>query len=659
MSNATHTTLTRTKSRSPLLRAWRWASRQVHRQALAADIINNADLPKPIAQRINTITRRTRLWPTERAEIARELIAHARDALEAGRNTDTVLSALGDPKTVAKLLRRSAKRKRSWLWQLRRWTTNAILCTLGLMLLTYAALFIRFNTGSPEIKRHYIAELNQRNAAYTTDQHAWPAVEALWIQRNMENRRVAALHEQQRDESIQNGTFPAIPSGDPVAWAIDMHRDATPEHSGYDEFLVFLKRIEPEIEAVARAAHLPTIGGLYSDRNEEVTIEGVPFTLIHPLPPTERAEDSGSMISVLLPWLGQFRTASRVLLTDATFAARAGDADRVFDRVEACARLGTLLADEGFLISYLVATAIQVETETALLDILSEHPDLFSDEQLTALSHRVSSTSAHSTAIDMTLERNMIADTLQRTFTDDGNGDGRLTASGFEDIASEILPLKSDFDRHITVDGTTQPTAVGRLLGPTSLVTVASRREHQDAYDHLIRYVEDALDENTSPPESIALMAEMDEAFMEIVYQPHRFPILGVLMPALGHSVQTVQTARAHTDATLLAIAAHVHHRRTGAWPTDASELVPHLLPSIPEDPFNPGQPYRMIVRDGKLIVYSLGADGDDDQGTLEPNEAGFVDVGGVRNLGHRYRSSEYTKNTITDGDWIIYPPLN
>lgn len=646
-----------TKSRSPLLRAWRWAARQFHRQALAAEIIAHADLPESITTRIDRITRRTRLWPTERADIARELTTHALDAINAGRDTDAVLTALGDPKTVARLLRRAAKRKRHWLWQLRRWTSNAILGTLGVAILVYMVLFIRFNTGSPEIKRNYMLELNQRVAGIPEDQRAWPAIESLWIEWTKESQRIRPLKDAEREARFRRAYDPNDTKSTVQEWAFDMRWLATPEHVQYEEFIAFMDRISPQIEAVSQAARLPALAGVYSDKSEAHNLDGVDFPLTRMLPPSESAEDNGPLVMVLLPWLGQTRAASNLVLTDAVFAAREGDAERATDRFVAAALLAALAADDQALIAYLVGMANLTLTEQAFLGMLSEQPELFSDAQLATLAHVFANSAQQTQHISLGLERMSFDDTLQRIFTDDGNGDGRLTADGLQNFAHLLYDDNEEVFSFLTAGRET--TTPQRLVGPIADLFIASRSKHHALYHDLMDLIEPAFDPKTTAEESMVLAHEFGKQFDQRVIQPGRFPVLDLLLPALGKSIQTALVARAHTDATLLTIAAHLHHRRTGAWPTDASELVPQLLPTLPEDPFNPGQPFKLIVRDGALTVYSFGADGDDDQGTLKPDEDGKIDTRGVRDLSDRYPKPDRTPADITDGDWVIYPPAD
>lgn len=61
-------------------------------------------------------------------------------------------------------------------------------------------------------------------------------------------------------------------------------------------------------------------------------------------------------------------------------------------------------------------------------------------------------------------------------------------------------------------------------------------------------------------------------------------------------------------------LAARTYQARTGRLPPDLDALTPHLLPTIPEDPFFPAPlAYRLVQ--GRPVVYSRGPDTDDDLG--------------------------------------------
>ncbi|MFG0259215.1 MAG: hypothetical protein ACF8LK_02590, partial [Phycisphaerales bacterium JB041] len=76
-----------------------------------------ADLPAPVTSLITAVVRRSRLWRLERADLARELIAHFADALAAGTPEDHAVRDFGDTAQAARLIRRAKKRGRHWSYR--------------------------------------------------------------------------------------------------------------------------------------------------------------------------------------------------------------------------------------------------------------------------------------------------------------------------------------------------------------------------------------------------------------------------------------------------------------------------------------------------------------------------------------------------------------
>ena len=63
--------------------------------------------PREIKELIEHVVRRTRLWRSEKTDIARELIAHFADGLEAEETASDLIAAFGDQCQAAKLMRRA------------------------------------------------------------------------------------------------------------------------------------------------------------------------------------------------------------------------------------------------------------------------------------------------------------------------------------------------------------------------------------------------------------------------------------------------------------------------------------------------------------------------------------------------------------------------
>ncbi|MGN6628133.1 MAG: hypothetical protein ACTHLN_16055 [Tepidisphaeraceae bacterium] len=115
---------------------------------------------------------------------------------------------------------------------------------------------------------------------------------------------------------------------------------------------------------------------------------------------------------------------------------------------------------------------------------------------------------------------------------------------------------------------------------------------------------------------------------------------------------------RGQRDGALVGIALEIYHRRHGRYPEQLSDLTPDLLPAVPIDRMS-GRPVLYRLKDQHPagypadypsvcpVVYSVGADGDDDGGRVP------VDIHGVA-----IPAAAVQWNAITpaDGDWILYP---
>lgn len=607
------------------------------RRTTADALIAAADLPTPVAERVAAIVRATRLWKSERADIARELIAHAQDALAAGRTPEDTADSLGDPTTVARLLRRSAKRKRHWLWQARQRTLQAIgLCLLAIVGF-YTVLFVRFNTGSPSITRNYIAELNERNNTYPEDQKALPAYEALhraWSPLYQQLYRVDAEYRQAENIDDPNNItafehFPYSPPDAPL----------------YDRLLTAYTTVRPQLDAALAASRLPTLGILYSDRYEEVTNE-YGATELKMLPPTEDPALSGNLIEILLPWLGHARNNTTLIAFDAVLAARDNNPDRAAESLTAIFNTARLIGQEHTLIASLVAIAVQSEGENVLLQILHNHPDLLSGSRLTAIAHTAAVSGRTARDLDFATERRTFGDFLQRAYTDDRHGDGRLTAQGLH-LARLMNGLSSDgYD-----DLAHNDILPMRFIGPVTMLTYGSRRDQQDVHARMMDLAESLLAAEPGSAESARLHEDAAKLEAQLDSGP-RYTMAAILTPAFTRAVDSAHRARAHTDATLTTIALHIHHQRTGRWPDALADLTPNLLPSIPADPFDPGRPIKYRLIDGVPHVYFTGRNGQDNHAQrAEPKH-----VPTISSLsGHLTRGPSTAPEY--QADWIIFPP--
>lgn len=98
------------------------------------------------------------------------------------------------------------------------------------------------------------------------------------------------------------------------------------------------------------------------------------------------------------------------------------------------------------------------------------------------------------------------------------------------------------------------------------------------------------------------------------------------LLPALDKVAAKTALAQSYINLARLAVALERHRLATGQIPESLAELAPKYLPKIPHDLIN-GEPlkYRR-PDDGKFILYSVGWNKTDDDGTVGLNKGGNFD---------------------------------
>ncbi|NOY40243.1 MAG: hypothetical protein GXP26_00200 [Planctomycetes bacterium] len=129
--------------------------------------------------------------------------------------------------------------------------------------------------------------------------------------------------------------------------------------------------------------------------------------------------------------------------------------------------------------------------------------------------------------------------------------------------------------------------------------------------------------------------------------------LIGMTMPAVDFAVFNVQRKLGQCDGVLIGIALELYRREFGEWPGSLKRLSPGRLPGVPVDRLS-GGPLGYRIVEGQPIVYSVGVDGDDDQGrppmvfgTPTPLNAAPNDVLSI--------NRPLRTNPHYDGDWVIW----
>ena len=585
----------------------------------AFDLLDEAALPDEVDALIRTTLKRSKLWANERAEIARELIAHTQDAIEAGRSGEEIASAFGDPKRIAKLMRRSMKRKRPLYWRAYRNMKRATGVLILVLIVGYSSLAVRFYMGKPAIKRNYIAELNARNDGYSEDEKAWGVYQeadiawqrltySAWKQQLVENPDI--------DERQYRGTvlFPLY--------------GYEPVYANYDEAIALVQAFAPELVKIREAARRPIVGRLYTDRNKSVEIEDGVFEL-KLLEPNVDPGEQGLLISLLLPDLQITRRYANLLSFDAKLAIEDGDMQRATENYLAIAGIARQNLSQGLMISELTGMSILDLGASSFRQSILEQPDIWSSDQLVSIAHAYAQ-AGREINLDLSFERMAFDDVLQRLYTDDGAGNGRLTPQGSVLLSSKLMSMTIRGQSEDQVDDRIQ-----RAMDPLKIIGAESREQQRRRYHSAMDAAQRVIREG---PKSLWRL-QLIESQIEGRYARADESLFGhspadVMTPAIRSAVNRYFQGRLTNSAFLTMLAIEIYQRDHGQLPESLDQLVPKYLPSVPQDPFNPGFPLQYVVDETGYMVYTAGGDGDLDGGVqIDPE----VDRRNFRSLSRRF----------------------
>lgn len=100
--------------------------------------------------------------------------------------------------------------------------------------------------------------------------------------------------------------------------------------------------------------------------------------------------------------------------------------------------------------------------------------------------------------------------------------------------------------------------------------------------------------------------------------------MMSILAPSMRRALQSLAQGEARELCAQTAVAMTRYRLDHGTLPSHLGDLVPGYMQSVPLDPFD-GHPLRLVTRDGKWIVYSIGPDGVDDGGAELLNGKGDI----------------------------------
>lgn len=567
-------------------------------------VIQDASVADEIKGVVRDVVLRTRLWRSEKASVARELIAHFADAVGAGVPVDRVIDRFGDHKQAARLIRRAKIRNRSYVWHALRFIRRA----MAAMLLFYLGATVYYLSGKPTVSVDYLAKLNEPVLATPESDRAWPIYRhalAIYLKDPMPDARL-------------------------------------PSEDGWPNTVAWLERNQLPLQAIREAAARPSLGVVLrrdEDPQDAEALGDPGSTKVGRTPIDE------SLLGLTMPQLNQLRAFASALAADASRGAQLRDAARVEGDFQALFQMSEQLQKREALLEGLTGTGTRVLGLFVLQRILDQQPDVLTDDALVRLAHRLSRERTAADLISLKGERYAFRDMVQRTYTDDGAGGGRLTPQGAQFLKDYENRRRFGWQNAMSPQsgiGAWYETSTDYVAGPATMMLSASRKDLLEQFDAYMDLVDTRLRQNLrdAPDDPEQLPKVGHGAFDSVRYAPiASFNRDLRLMQILAERVLGVQ------EGTQIAIALETYRRKHGAYPEELQLLVPTYLPSIPADRID-GRPLRYRLTANKPVIYSVGVDRDDDNGRA-PVRNGKPDP---------FLAGYWSPERMVDGDWVRFP---
>jgi len=302
-----------------------------------------------------------------------------------------------------------------------------------------------------------------------------------------------------------------------------------------------------------------------------------------------------SMFTVGLSNLRKVRNLSYVTRVRSKLNAMEGNLEAAFSDLLMCYRFGRHFTGRKTLIEQLVGIAVcQLAFDSCfqIFDETTQDPNIlrYYQQEFSELS------TEQIFIIDFTGEKLAFYESIQRTFTDDGKGDGYIPKSSIEHIVGQLDDLKSLFP-----DFNEEPKSDWEKL---------RRKETTELVDELFQYYNIIRDKS---PASLRKEGKSPEKVIKDMTKDN--PFVDILAGAELRSIEYPFRCRVAADALITTFALLRYKAEKSQLPESLDQLVSTgYLKQLPMDPYS-DKPLVYKRLDSNFMLYSLGADFDDDGG--------------------------------------------
>jgi hypothetical protein len=586
-------------------------------------------LPAEVQSILTEVMSRCWLTRGEKACVIEELIAHFVDGMDRDVTAQQLVEDFGEPAVAAKLIQ-SSKRQNRPFWKKSLHTFGYGIIAL---ILAYAGIWVFYHQGAPVISTDYVVQLNAGIKDVADSEKAWPIYRPMWTKYKFSVGEVIPeiwFREGEGEQSYLSTRF--VRKGEP-GW--EAAKAAIYEHQDL-------------IDAFREGAKRPYLGIELKANQSEYSEED--FAALFPNltrgdsqdAGVEEGSDGGSgrllddwLVGILLPHVQQMRNAARLFAFDIQLAIEEGDSDRVVQDIETMLGFARHAAEGRVLVCGLVGYAISGMAFSEIESVVKEDPNFFNERQLQRLQLAVRSAKLKDW-ISYDGEALIVSDLIQRIYTNDGQGDGRITPQGFEVMSALTgMGMPGIFGGELSEKENWESFAES-VIGPLGLFTVATRGEVAAKADQFFEAASTDLNRPMWDGKS-------KDIYKELNLEKWKYAVLGLVLPATENIRKALDRLIARQEGVLGAIALQRFYLANGAWPNSWDEIPKSTLPRSPVDQLT-GEPLIFKIVDQRPLIYSLGYDLDDDGGVTPEGVKPATYLPNVQNDGK------------SDGDWIVWP---
>jgi hypothetical protein len=523
------------------------------------------NIPTCATEFIKLVIKKMRYRRKVRAEVMAELAAHFEDELkdcttdeEKEQRAKQLIEQFGDVKLLGVLLRRAKKRCRP-LWR------KALVRSFQVLGIIFSYLLICFSPlimGKPTVTVNYVDWLNEVVRAGRDE---------------ADNAR--PYYEKAIDVCVE---MPDWLSKSKVKWPTDFN---DVEINGLTRWLDDNKQT---FELIKKAVELPYYWNDYKS----------------PFSKSETSFLLANVSNVMKPLTG-YRKLAYLLKWQIRFQAYLGNIDTALKDCLAMQKLSSHMQGKGLLIEQLVGISIEALGQSGILDVLSRNGDIAPDS-LRRFQQQLEQLSTLADVISFEAEKVFFYDLVQRTFTDDGQGSGRVLLKGLPLVADN---WKSYVFYFLTMNLPDRQEVIGRIdkfyEQADSAMHKTPLRLHKEGFN--LSQVDDNL-------------------------------LLGVLTPAFDRVIELSSRLKVSRWALVAIVAIMRYEKEKGQYPESLNELITSgYLKELPTDPYS-DKPLVYKKTDDNFVLYSVGLNFKDDGGEVFRDEKGRV------------------RKWADKGDWVFWP---